>query len=139
MFKKILVPIDVSHESSTRALPVAVELARPSGGRLRLMNVQAPVPAAAIPYMPADFEHQSAKDAENQLRALISENDISAIADATVRLGTVYREVLDEAKSMAADLIVVASHHPGIADYLLGSNAASIVRHADCSVFVVRD
>ena len=37
------------------------------------------------------------------------------------------------------DLIVVGSHRPAMATYLLGSNASTIVRHAPCSVLVVRE
>jgi nucleotide-binding universal stress UspA family protein len=53
-------------------------------------------------------------------------------------MGSVYNEVLKEADRMAADLIVVGSHRPTMSTYLLGSNAAAIVRHAKCSVLVVR-
>jgi nucleotide-binding universal stress UspA family protein len=55
-----------------------------------------------------------------------------------VRMGSDYNEVLKEADRMAADLIVVGSHRPTMSTYLLGSNAAAIVRHAKCSVLVVR-
>ena len=49
-----------------------------------------------------------------------------------------YDEVIATAKSLGAELIIVGSHKPDVSDYLLGSNAARIVRHADCSVLVVR-
>jgi nucleotide-binding universal stress UspA family protein len=55
-----------------------------------------------------------------------------------VGLGSVYNEVLNQADRIGADLIVVGSHQPSMATYLLGSNAATIVRHAKCSVLVVR-
>ncbi len=55
-----------------------------------------------------------------------------------VRLGSIYSEVLDEAATWGADLIVVGSHRPSMATYLLGSNATTIVRHAKASVLVVR-
>jgi len=58
---------------------------------------------------------------------------------ATVRLGSVYHEVLSEAETIGADLVVVGSHRPSMSTYLLGSNAATIVRHAKCSVLVVRN
>ena len=57
---------------------------------------------------------------------------------AVVRFGSVYNEVLDEAEKTGADLVVVGSHRPTMATYLLGSNASTIVRHAKCSVLVVR-
>ncbi|MDR8241073.1 universal stress protein UspG, partial [Acinetobacter baumannii] len=36
------------------------------------------------------------------------------------------------------DVIVIGSRKPGISTHLLGSNAAAVVRHAECSVLVVR-
>src|SRR5271154_592855 len=53
--------------------------------------------------------------------------------------GGVYHELLRDATEWRADLIVVGSHRPGMSDYLLGSNAKTIVRPAQCSVLVVRD
>ena len=55
-----------------------------------------------------------------------------------VRVGGIYHEILAEAAEWGADLIVVGSHRPVVSDYLLGSNAKTIVRHAVCSVLVVR-
>ena len=46
--------------------------------------------------------------------------------------------ILDLAEKIGADLIVMASHRPELKDYLLGPNAARVVRHAECSVMVVR-
>jgi nucleotide-binding universal stress UspA family protein len=54
-------------------------------------------------------------------------------------VGGIYHELLQEAKGWNADLIVVGSHRPVMSDYLLGSNAKTIVRHAQCSVLVVRE
>ncbi len=53
--------------------------------------------------------------------------------------GTIYQEILSAARKIEVDLIVMASHRPALEDYLLGPNAARVVRHADCSVLVVRD
>lgn len=55
-----------------------------------------------------------------------------------IRHGTVFDEVVAQAKKSNADAIVMASAKPKFRSYLLGSNAAKIVRHAPCSVFVVR-
>ena len=49
-----------------------------------------------------------------------------------------YEVILAVAKGIDADLIVMASHRPELKDYLLGPNAARVVRHADQSVLVVR-
>jgi nucleotide-binding universal stress UspA family protein len=53
--------------------------------------------------------------------------------------GKIYREILNAARTIGADLIVMGSHHPELRDYLLGPNADKVVRHADCSVMVVRE
>jgi nucleotide-binding universal stress UspA family protein len=53
-------------------------------------------------------------------------------------MGSVCNEVPDEAETIGADLVIVGSHTPSMATYLLGSNAATIVRHSKCSVLVVR-
>ncbi|MEH0069611.1 universal stress protein [Pannonibacter sp. Pt2-lr] len=55
-----------------------------------------------------------------------------------VRSGSVYHEIIEEARFIKAGLIVMGSHRPGLATYLIGSNAAHVVRHAPCSVLVLR-
>ena len=55
-----------------------------------------------------------------------------------MQIGPVHHEVLEEAKEFGADLIVMSSHDPGLRTYFIGSNAAQVVRHAHCSVMVVR-
>lgn len=55
------------------------------------------------------------------------------------RHGSVYEEVLEVAKEMDVDQIVIGAHKPRSTDFLLGANAARIVRHATCSVTVIRD
>ncbi len=59
-------------------------------------------------------------------------------AEHEVRIGHTSTTILDYAADLGADLIVLASHRPGIEDYFLGSTAARVVRHATCSVLVSR-
>ena len=56
-----------------------------------------------------------------------------------VTSGSVYGGILEVAERCGADLIVLASHRPEMKDYLLGANASRVVRHARCSVMVVRE
>lgn len=140
MFTSILVPIDLSEaELSKAALDAAVELARASGGTVRLISVRSLMPVTYMEYVPADFDVNAKAEAEVELKVLSSglalpHDRISTV----VRMGSVYGEVLDEAKACGADLIVVGSHRPSMATYLIGSNAKTIVRHALCSVLVIR-
>jgi nucleotide-binding universal stress UspA family protein len=55
-----------------------------------------------------------------------------------VAQGSIYDEVLRAARELGCDCIVMGSHRPELKDYLLGPNAARVVRHAPCSVMVVR-
>ncbi|MDX9860174.1 MAG: universal stress protein, partial [Rhodospirillales bacterium] len=55
-----------------------------------------------------------------------------------IAYGKVYKEILDATKLVKADLVIMGAHHPELEDYLLGPNAARVVRHAGCSVMVVR-
>ena len=52
--------------------------------------------------------------------------------------GNIWRTIIRIAERAEADLIVLASHRPEMKDYLIGANAASVARHARCSVLVVR-
>lgn len=51
--------------------------------------------------------------------------------------GKAYREILYLADKTSADLIIMASHHPEFSDYLPGSTAERVVRHARQSVLVI--
>jgi len=48
------------------------------------------------------------------------------------------RTILDYAADAGSDLIVIASHRPGMGDLLMGSTATQVVRHAKCAVHVLR-
>lgn len=140
MFSRILVPVDLNEiEPAKPALDKAKALAAISGAALRLIYVMPIVPSVYLEYVPADFEGEERKRVEGELAILgkslgLPEGKVSA----AVRSGGVYHEVLAEAEEAKADLIVVGSHWPTLATYLVGSHATNIVRHAACSVLVVR-
>lgn len=140
MFKTILVPIDLGEIGAAQpALDKAVELAAGGEGSIRLIYVRAIVPVTYMEFMPPAFDQEQQDEAESKLAKLAAQVKLPAErVSAVVRLGSVYNEVLDEAEKTGADLIVIGSHRPSMATYLLGSNAATIVRHAKCSVLVVR-
>ena len=56
-----------------------------------------------------------------------------------VLYGTIYDQIIKVANECGADLIVMGSHRPALEDYLIGPNAARVMRHAKQSVFIVRD
>lgn len=141
MYKKILVPVDVAEPEMTQmGLDAALALAAAgSDTQLRLINVQPLVPVAFIDYIPPNFDEEMRETAEKEIAATAAKLALPRERVSTnVRFGAVYPEVLAEAEDWGADLVVVGSHRPTMATYLLGSNAKTIVRHAKCSVLVVR-
>ena len=140
MFKTILVPVDLAELDVSRpALAKAVALAKLSEARLGLVYVRSILPVTFMEYVPPSFDEEQQADAEKGLAEVAKEVGLPADRVTTnVRMGSIYNEVLAEQKKIGADLIVVGSHRPGMATYLLGSNASTIVRHAECSVLVVR-
>ena len=142
MFKNILLPIDLGDvESSRKAVSTALDLSRSEGARLHLLCV---VPGFGMSivsqYFPEGFEEKSLAEAAKQLDDFIAKSIPAEITHkAIVANGTVYEEILRTSKEIACDVIVMASHRPELKDYLLGPNAARVVRHANCSVLVVRD
>ena len=140
MFKHILVPIDLADTDLAKpSINTAVELAKASGGAVRILNVLPMTPVMLAEYVPADFDTQQRQSAEEALALIAKETGMDAAHLSTVvRQGGIYHEVLEEAKLMPADLIVMSSHRPAMKTYFLGSNAGHVVRYAKCSVLVVR-
>ncbi len=140
MFKNILVPVDLADPDLAKsAIETAVAMARASQGSLRLINVLPMTPVMLAEYVPPDFDVQQRKSAEDNLAALARDCGYEAgRVSSVVRQGGIYHEVIEEAKEMPADLIVMSSHRPDMRSYFLGSNAGHVVRYAGCSVLVVR-
>ena len=140
MFQRILVPVDLADPDFVKpALDTAVELAKASGGDIRLINVIPMTPVMLAEYVPPDFDVQQRGSAEEALASVASESGLPPGKVSTVvRQGGIYHEVLEEAKAFGCDIIVMSSHRPAMKTYFLGSNAGHMVRYAKCSVLVVR-
>jgi nucleotide-binding universal stress UspA family protein len=142
MYRNILVPVDLSDKHSWRkALPTAVSLCETFEARLHLMTV---VPDFGLPmvgqFFPEGYEAKLRQQAARQLKEFAAEQVPGAIESRRiVAEGKVYQEILKAADAIKADLIVMGSHRPELADYLLGPNAGKVMRHARCSVMVVRE
>jgi nucleotide-binding universal stress UspA family protein len=140
MFKTILVPIDVNDiETAEPALAQAVAIAHGSDAALRLIHVRSDMPRSVMEFVPPNFDAKQFQECEDKLSDVaaglgLPEDRVSTV----VTVGSVRHQVLKEAERIGADLIVVGAHQPSNLMYLLGSNAAAIVRHATCSVLVVR-
>lgn len=140
MPRRILVPIDLEHgERVDEMLRIAADFATADDAEVELLTVIQAGPVIVSQFLPESYEAMVSTKAEQELAALVA--GMGAAADkvtTTVRFGGAYQEILAYADKIGADLIVIGSHKPNVADYLLGSTAARVVRHAKCSVYVVR-
>lgn len=142
MYKDILVPIDLNHTASQgKAVRTACELARAFGARLHVVTV---VPGFGLPvvasHFPEDFEEKALAGAARDLEDFVAQSFPQDLEiRQSVAHGTVFDEILRCAEALGAGLIVMSSHRPEMQDYLIGTNASTVVRHANCSVLVVRD
>lgn len=140
MFRKVLLAVDLREPTSwIHALPAALEACRLSGGTLHVITVASEVNVQVASFFPADANEKLQQQAVADLHRWIVEHVPSGVeVHQIVGQGSVHREILAAAEKIDADLIVMASHKPGLADYLLSANSAHVVRHAACSVMVVR-
>jgi nucleotide-binding universal stress UspA family protein len=132
MFKTILVPVDLAEPQLAKpAIETACAMASASSGSVRLINVLPMTPVMLAEYVPPDFETQQRKSAEEGLAALARDCGLDkARVSCVIRQGGIYHEVIEEAKTIPADLIVMTSHRPDMRSYFLGSNAGHMVRYA---------
>jgi nucleotide-binding universal stress UspA family protein len=139
MYRSILVPVDLDQPSSwEKSLPTAVALCRSFDASLALVTV---VPDFELmleaQWSPITF--REFVDAATVRLATLADS-VTEVAEVGhhVETGGVYAGILAAAERLGTDLIVLSSHRPAMKDYLLGANASRVVRHAKCSVFVVR-
>ena len=141
MYENIIVTVDLADPNSwKKALPTAVAFSQSFGSAIRLMTVVPEFGLASVAqYFPDDYTEKATEAAEAELKELAADNLPSDIpVEVSVAHGSPYSEILRIAKETGADLIIMTSHRPELKDYLLGPNAARVVRHADCSVMVLR-
>ena len=143
MSKTVLCAIDINRpEEERHVLERAKQLADMDGAQLDVVTVVPDFGASVVGAYFQDHDVETAKDsAAEKLSAAVEEalgTDVNATVRHVTAVGTVYEEVLKVAKLNEATLIVIGAHRPDLKDYLLGPNAARVVRHADCSVHVVR-
>lgn len=143
MSKSILCALELSDkETDVMVLKQAARLADLDQAQLDVVNV---LPDFGESWVSGFFEshhHDKAvEDTTNRLSEFCAEilgADRNSSIRHVVATGTAYQEILSVAKAAGSDLIVIGAHKPDLKDYLLGPNAARVIRHSDCSVFVVR-
>ncbi|MDD9707652.1 universal stress protein [Seohaeicola sp. SP36] len=141
MFRNILMPIDIEHpESWEKALPMAVELTG-TEGTLHILGIVHDIGSAWVAQsLPRDFEEKSLQNMKSRLNAFASEHLPGNMRVKThVGHGHVAEHILKAAKTIGAELIVIAAHHPDdLRTLLIGSNSGKVVRNATIPVLTVR-
>jgi nucleotide-binding universal stress UspA family protein len=141
--RRILCPIDFS-DHARRALDHAMAIARWHKATVTVLHVFAPMPAAAVGLGPMGLEPAvlAPVDYEQLLaetKAFAASEAASGVpVEARVRGGVPAAEILDEATSLQADLLVIGTHgRSGFERALLGSVAEKVLRKARCPVMTV--
>ncbi len=140
--KTILVPVDFS--PATRAvLSAARKLADVTGDRVVLLHVVEP-PVISTDYgLTLDMMHETLvafrKTGEQQLAHLEQELATHEVEVSSRQVdGYPSAQILDQARRLRADYIVMGSHgHTAIYDLLVGSTAHTVLQNAPCPVLIV--
>ena len=135
MYHNILVPISFDEDRDVGAPLKLARLLGVPGAKVTLLQVVERIPSYAISYLPADYMASARVAIRTELDKL-AESVPGARGE--VISGHSGKSILDWAKEHEPDLIIMASHRPGMQDLLLGSTATHVVRHAGCAVHVVR-
>ncbi|MBQ2261919.1 MAG: universal stress protein [Loktanella sp.] len=140
MPRSILMPIDLTDNVSW---PAALREALLMVGEDGTLHVVSVLPDFGLAQVSGYFKKNYEKDAlaafGKAMTDWINEHVPESVdVHPHILHGTIYDEILRASQKLAVDVIVMGSHRPVFRDYLLGPNAARVVRHASCSVYVVR-
>ena len=137
MYKNILVPVDLEHkEQVDKALSTAADLAKLYSAGLTVVGVTMSGPSA-VARNPEEFEEKLAQYASGKSKELGTSisSKVMLSHDPTIDIDNVLQTAIAETN---ADLVVMASHVPGLTEYILASRAGYLASHAEISVMVVR-
>ena len=142
MYKRILVPVDGS-ETSNKALVAALQMARESGGRVRVIHTLDELAylsgfevSGDLIQLARDYASKVLQDALEVAKSAGVPVESKLVEGVGARLGEV---VADEARAWEADLVVVGTHgRRGVSRVLLGSGAEQVLRLAPVPVLAVR-
>jgi len=137
MYQKIMVPVDLAHvERLGKALDTATDLAKHYGIPLCYVGVTVPMPTP-VAHTPKEYAEKLARFGAEQAQKLGVEVETASYIshDPAVDLD---EKLLQAVKDTNCDLIVMASHVPGLQEHFFSSNAGAVASHADISVFVIR-
>lgn len=134
MYKKILISMSLDHGFGEQAIQVARALSE-QGGEIFAVHVYETLQGSAKAFVAQQDVDNAIAAAQGRIELRVQdEADITAV----LLKGHSGRALTDYATEIGADCILVGAHKPGLRDFLLGSTAARVVRHAQCTVHVLR-
>lgn len=141
MFKKILLPVDLSHEEQIEKLiGIATTLAGDQKAELHMLYVdQSLIHRAGYPHLDEQKYAEHRKDALKTMNKRLADLPENLSGASHCREGTAHDQILETAAELKVDAIAMMARKPGISSYFIGSNSERVVRHAPCSVFVIRE
>lgn len=139
-FKTILLPTDFSAPALAAAAQ-GIELAQREKAKVIALHVL-PLTELTVGDMPGnlldEMMQQMQLDAEQQLAMWAGVQPVAV--EPLVLWGTPAADICRIAEERKADVIVMATHgRTGLAHLFIGSVAERVVRHAPCSVLVLRE
>ena len=138
--KTLLVALDGSARAG-RVLEVGVAQAQSTGSKLvlfRAVGIPVDLPATAMAMSPADVLNALEARARSDLTELARTAVAGLPYEIRIDTGSAWQAICEAARALDAALIVIGSHGYSGLDRVLGTTAARVVNHADCSVLVVR-
>jgi len=138
--KLLLVAVDNSPRAP-HVLATAIDMAKRCGAKIRLLRavgIPPEVPMDVLGLSPDDFLQALVDNANHDLKKLIKDVPPELFEGTEARVGTPWSAICQAAHDDKADMIVIGSHGYAGLDKLLGTTAAKVTNHADCSVLVVR-
>jgi len=138
MFSHVIVPVDTADTTTAHQSLATAKLNLVDGGVITLLHVLEPLPAYIADQLDGNLMASRHDDAMKSLESLRDSEGLPATTRCLVETGRPYRKILEQVADPVSDAIVMSGHSPKLSDVLLGSVAAQVVRHAQCSVFVLR-
>lgn len=137
MYQKIMVPVDLAHiERLDKAITTATDLAKHYGIPICFVGATAETPGP-VAHSPKEFAEKLAAFGADQSKKHHIDIETAAYPshDPAIDLD---KTLIAAARENGADLIVMASHVPGLPEHVFASNAGAVASHAKVSVFVIR-
>ncbi len=137
MYEKIMVPVDLAHiERLEKAIDVSTDLAKHYRIPICFVGVTAETPTE-VAHTPQAYADRLREFGALQAKTHGLDVDTAAYPSHDPA-ADLLKTLIGAAKEHGADLIVMASHVPGLPEHIFASHAGAVASHAEVSVLVVR-